>query len=202
MRATLDIYSVVPVLLTAFIGFLVYLYRNRIGYTVTTVSGDIPKDNDELTLKSQFGQLIAERLELTNYGFRDLENVELHFKMPSEPLTVLVLEPSSLSKKSIKTNWLDETLAISIPHLPPKEHIDIDLIRIGYYVGVSGRLKGTGGKYSIVRSEVHKSKQRLFDYFLIALCFIVPSAIGSWLETQVETPVPVIKQSSQSIPSR
>jgi len=180
----LSVYSFVPVLLTALIGFLVYRYRNRIGYTVITIDGDIPDDSDEITVKGGWGRVKAERLKLKNYGIRDLENVELHLVMPSKPISISVKEPTSLSKKSIKTEWQDEILTVSLSSFPSKEEVEVDVLRIGHYEPIEGRLKGTGGKYKIVRIERHEIKRQIFDYLILAILLIVPLMIGSWLDSR------------------
>lgn len=179
----MSVYSFVPVLLTALIGFLVYRYRNRIGYTVITIDGDIPDDCTEITLKGGWSRIKAERLKLKNYGLRHLENVELHLVMPSRPVSISVKEPSSLSKKSVKTEWHDKVLTISLSNFPSKEEIEIDMFRLGHYEPLDGRLKGTGGKYKIVRIEIHEIKRKIFDYLILVILLIAPPMIGSWINS-------------------
>lgn len=180
----MSVYSFVPVLLTALIGFLVYRYRNRIGYTVITIGGDIPDDCEQMKLEGRWGRVKAERLKLKNYGLRNLENVELHLTMPTKPITIDVKEPSSLSKRSVKTDWQDRVLTISLDSFPSKEEVEVDMIRLGYYEPIEGRLKGTGGKYKIVRIERHEIKRQIFDYLILAILLIVPPMIGSWLDSR------------------
>lgn len=196
MRVTLSIYSFVPVLLTALIGFLVYRYRNRLGYSVITIDGDIPEDTDAIKLKSKWGGLKAERLKLKNYGLRNLENVELHFIMPMQPVSLAVKEPTTLSKKTVKTEWQDDVLTISLASFPAKEEIEIDMIRVGHYEPIEGRLKGTGGKYKVVRIERHEIKRQIFDYIIFAICIIVPPMIGSWLDSRNAPKQPAIPRGS------
>lgn len=180
----MSVYSLVPVLLTALIGFLVYRYRNRIGYTVITIDGDIPDDCTEITLKTSWNRVKAERLKLKNYGLRHLENVELHLVMPERPISISVKEPSSLSKKSVKTEWHDKVLTIILSSFPSKEEIEVDMLRLGHYEPIDGRLKGTGGKYKIVRIERHEIKRQIFDYLILVILLIAPPMIASWIDSR------------------
>ncbi len=190
----MSVYSFVPVLLTALIGFLVYRYRNRLGYSVITIRADIPDDNDEIKLKSAWGGLKAERLKLKNYGLRNLESVELHLIMPTRPVSLSIKDPSTLSKKSVKTEWHDEVLTILLASFPSKEEIEIDMVRVGHYEPVEGRLKGTGGKYKIVRLELHEVKRKIFDGLTLILLAAVLPLIGSWLDRSSPSPQPASDQ--------
>ena len=198
----MSVYSFVPVLLTALIGFLVYRYRNRLGYSVVTISGDIPDDSEEIKLKTHWGGLKAERLKLKNYGLRDLENLELHFIMPTRPVSLSVREPTTLSKKSVKTEWNEKVLTLTLASFPPKEELEIDIVRVGHYEPVEGRLKGTGGRYKIVRIETHEIKRQIFDYVTLAVILIVPPMIGSWLDNRTTSPQPVAERAPLPAVSR
>jgi len=188
----LSIFSIIPVLLTALIAYSVYRYRNRLGYSVITISGEAPEGNKAITLAKTWGGLKAERLKIKSHGLRTLEAVELHFILPDEPVSLTLKEPTTLSKKSVKLEWQDKVLTITIPTLPPKEEIEIDIIRVGHYEPIDGRLKGTGGKYKIVRQDTYDIQRKIVDLFILLIFVIAPAFIGFWLDRQgaVQQPAP------------
>ena len=197
----MNIYSLLPVLITALIGFVVYRYRNQVGYSVTTVSGVVPDDSEQIKIFKSWGRIKAEKLKLRNYGLRNLENVELHLVMSDKPFAIEVGEPTTLSKKSVKAEWNEQVLTISLASFPSKEEIAIDVMHLGHYEPIEGRLKGTGGKYKIVRIERYEVKRQIFDYFIIALFFIVPAIVSSWLESRSTTPKPIASSAPASAPA-
>jgi hypothetical protein len=152
---------IVPTLLAALIGLGAYLYKNRIGFSVTTISGRVPDDNLDLKMLANYGQVHAERLLIKNFGLRTLEGVELYFRLASLPVSLTINDPTTLSTKSIQTTWSDGALQISIPNLPSGEEVKLELLRVGHYEINTDRLRGSGGKYKIVDLERHKANRAL-----------------------------------------
>jgi len=147
----------------------VYLYLNRLGFTVTTISGQPSDGNDQLRVLADWGRVQAEQLRVKSFGLRTLENVELHFKCDSKPVTIEIADPSTLSKAAISTTWDRGSLRIAIPTLPAGEEIKVSLIRVGHYEPIEGRLRGTGGKYKIVRLKLHEAKRSIYQYGIVLL---------------------------------
>ena len=192
----MTIFSFVPVLLTALIGLLVYRYRNRIGFSVVGVEGIIPDTNPEIKVSHYSNRVYAERLHIKNYGLRDLENVELHFAMPFEPASSAIAQPTTISNKSISTGWSVKGRTMKIPSLPSKEELKIDFVRIGFYEPVEGRLRGTGGKYKIVRMERHEAIRGLTGYLIFILLASIAPIVGLWLDNRAASQQPVPQQVS------
>lgn len=156
----MNLLPIVPVLITALIAFAVYKYQNRIGYSILTIMKSVDKDSEHIKIKPDWGWLIAERVSFNNYGFRNLENVELHISMRTQPIFVEVTKLSSLSKKSVSHVWKEGVLSLTLANFPSGEKLDVEYLRIGEPTGLLGRVKGTGGKYKIVRTEDHEIKRQ------------------------------------------
>jgi hypothetical protein len=158
--------------ITAFLAFCAYRYKNRIGYDVTTIFGMPDETRDEITVKPYSGSLYAERLELTVFGYRALENVELHYKMGSNPLMIKVKDANTLSADAIELKWENDILKIKIPHLPSGEVIQIDSFRAGYSQPGVDTVKGTGGKYIVSPTSSLRLNRLLIWTMIFATIFI------------------------------
>jgi hypothetical protein len=167
--------------ITAALAFCAYRYKNRIGYEVTTISGMPDETRDEITVKPFTGTLFAERLELTVFGYRALEDVELHYRIGSNPSMVKVKSTKTLSADAIELKWENDILKIKIPHLPSGEVIEIDSFRAGHSQFSVDAVKGTGGKY-IVSHTANLRQNRLIIWtmiFVSAFLFLLLKAVGA-----------------------
>lgn len=179
MQAVPNVIALATPVVASLLALGAYRYKNRIGFTVTTIDGDLGRASERIKTPPYAGHLYAERLRLKNYGFRALENVELHYIMSSEPEIVTVKSPTTLSKSAIKASWADGLMTITAPHLPSGEEVSIDTIRLGHYDTATERLRGTGGKYKVVRLEDHELKRDTFwlmaPYFLFLIYLLLVS---------------------------
>lgn len=194
-----NIMPIVALLIGGLISLAVYLYSNRIGHKVITISGVLDEDNGEITMQSRPYRLYAERLEMKNFGLRALENVELHLTAWSKPAALSVASASSLSVSGIAVAWEKEIVKISIPLFPRGEEIRIDLIRTGYSEGTTHRLRGTGGRYKIVDLETHKIKKDLMVYVILAFIAFAPPIVLSLLAkpaAEVQLGAPAIRNAN------
>lgn len=184
-----SIFSFLPVLVTALIAFFVYQYRNRIGFRTVAIPCLVPKDHPEITINGSYRRLFAERLTVRNYGLRSLENVELHFTVGDEPISMVVGEPSTLSKTAIQTEFAGEVIKITIPALPRSEEFTLDILRLGHHVPARDRLRGTGGKYKIIRTEQHELNKSMINLGWLAVMLLVMFVMAFSLDSRIQAEI-------------
>jgi len=144
---------IVGVVLTTLIAFGNHVYRNKIVYSSATVSGRVCVAGGVIggLTGDETGRPIAtQRLSIKNHGIRSLDNVELHWPVSNKPVFWEVSKTTELSAASVLLDHERDFVKISISSFPSGEDLSIDLIFSGYeWQGKD--LKGTGGRYKIVR---------------------------------------------------
>lgn len=171
---------IVPAIVTGLIALAVYRYKNRIAYEVITIIGDVPSESGHIKISSSFGKLVAERIRIKNYGLRDLENIELHFAMSTEPVSVNVSHVTSLSKSAVKATWEGRVLTISAPHMPSGEQITLDTMRVGNLDIPWSRLAGTGGNYKVIEMAAHENRRLLVGIIGWVAIILMVEAVFVW----------------------
>lgn len=166
-------------LITALIALVAYLYRNQIAYDLQTITADVSGVGNSFSLERDQGltrQLNARRVTFQNHGFRTLENVELHIRTRQKAQSIEIETPTTLSSQAIETVAEERVLRIKIPTFPPKEKISIIFLTVGWAEHSSSPVRGTGGKYKLIRKSVHGIIRRItVESILVA--FIVFSTL-------------------------
>lgn len=184
-----NIFSFLPVLVTALIAFFVYQYRNRIGFRTVAIPCHVPKDHPDITISGMFQRLYAERLTVRNNGLRSLENVELHFTVGDAPISMSVGEPSTLSKTTIQTIHEGEVIKIVIPALPRSEEFTLDILRLGHHVPARDRLRGTGGKYKIIRTEQYELNKQIINLVWLGVVLLTMFVMAFSLDARIQADI-------------
>lgn len=165
-------------MLGAVITLLFQRYRNKLVFDTDVISTIIYGRDDTFSLSAEerggLNYLNSYRIKIENVGFRDLENVELHFEPGKLAHGITVERPTTLSKESINVIPDEKILRINIPHLPSKERFELTFATVGFRQYSAGDIRGTGGKYRLISRRAHKFNSTIINLLIIGSLLGLP----------------------------
>jgi hypothetical protein len=190
---------------TSGIGYFAYSYRNTIACTLTCISAELSIKEGRITRASEplfTKSLTVERLDIKNYGFRRLQDVELHVPIRQPAVFVEVQRTSSISKSAVAIDTDDKIIRIIIPTLPRSEEMRINFATLSSYESEYREIRGTGGSYRVVEGKRHGVRRDALKgsipiAIIIFGVWVLPMLIA-WLGEPSKTPTtspPIIEKS-------
>ncbi|MCZ4341921.1 hypothetical protein O4H52_09915 [Sphingomonadaceae bacterium G21617-S1] len=173
--------AVAGVLVTALVTYIVRSYKNVILYETRSHSVRFRLNEREVVHSNDYSspEICLDSLKLRNKGYRDLSDVELHWRMNNSIFRIEVTNTKTISPNAIDVTPQDKYVAIKIRHLPKGEELEIDIFSNGHDHGWT-KVDGTGGAYRVEKENSYLSAESVASYgffgFIIGL-----SAIGAAL---------------------
>lgn len=186
--------ALIPVLGTALIAFVVYVYKGTISYDLKQFQFGIAVEGDHLIFSDGIRNnvILIEQIFIKNIGFSELNDVTLHLDHSPEPKDISVIGASTMSEASVSANFVQNYIEICIPNMPRNEMITIQSRWInGGYISNYRKLKPAGKKYRVKEWRSIKNVRKGF-WWAVKWILLFPLGMGMLVKLLLDTYMRII----------
>jgi hypothetical protein len=165
------------ILIPSLIGYVVYVYRPRIGFISQSLSADFSAEDGKI----KHGIFPSNKsIEIGSYEFRnetkaDIENFEIVLEVREPNVQFKVSETKALAKSAVVIRCEDNGIFVSIERFPSNERVLLSYSLIGYPGLKYVEPKKLRGKFNLYSIEAQRQAVKFFAigfYYSMLILFI------------------------------